>query len=126
MGPQLQALAQEEGLILRALPDDAIGFCPPLIITEDQIDDLFDFDDPNWLRIEGLVEGEPVIERLTFRVVEDDAFVAGGRSPIPTGISSSSTGIHASIRRPRAKRRRSRTSRSAITDAVPAPAGSTM
>ncbi len=42
MAPQLQALCQEEGLILRALPDDAIGFCPPLIITEDQIDDMFD------------------------------------------------------------------------------------
>ncbi len=42
MAPQLQALCQEEGLILRALPDDAIGFCPPLIISEDQIDDMFD------------------------------------------------------------------------------------
>ncbi len=42
MAPKLQALCQEEGLILRALPDDAIGFCPPLIITEDQIDDMFD------------------------------------------------------------------------------------
>lgn len=30
------------GLITRALPGDAIAFCPPLIITEDQIDAMFD------------------------------------------------------------------------------------
>ena len=29
-----------EGLILRPLPGDALGICPPLIITEDEIDDL--------------------------------------------------------------------------------------
>ncbi len=33
----------ENGLILRALPSgDTVGICPPLIITEQQIDDLFD------------------------------------------------------------------------------------
>ena len=32
----------EHGLITRALPGDAIAFCPPLIITESQIDDMFD------------------------------------------------------------------------------------
>ena len=31
-----------ENLILRALPGDAIGICPPLIITRDEIDDMFD------------------------------------------------------------------------------------
>lgn len=35
-----QALAH--GLIVRALPGDTIGICPPLIITETEIDDLFD------------------------------------------------------------------------------------
>ncbi|TVQ37069.1 MAG: aminotransferase class III-fold pyridoxal phosphate-dependent enzyme [Geminicoccaceae bacterium] len=32
----------EEGLILRPLPGDVIGICPPMIITEAEIDDLFD------------------------------------------------------------------------------------
>ncbi len=31
-----------EGLILRPLPGDSVGICPPLVITEDEIDDLFD------------------------------------------------------------------------------------
>ncbi len=30
------------GLILRPLPGDAVGICPPLVITEDEIDTLFD------------------------------------------------------------------------------------
>ncbi len=34
--------AKENGLILRALPGDSVGICPPLIITEAEIDDLFD------------------------------------------------------------------------------------
>jgi len=42
LGQQLQALAQEEGLIIRAMPGDILGFCPPLIITEPEIDELFD------------------------------------------------------------------------------------
>ena len=29
-------------MILRALPGDIIGFCPPLIITAAEIDDMFD------------------------------------------------------------------------------------
>ena len=33
----------EQGLILRALPaGDTLGICPPLIISEMQINDLFD------------------------------------------------------------------------------------
>lgn len=40
--PQVMKLAHENGVILRALPLDGIGFCPPLIITEDQINDMFD------------------------------------------------------------------------------------
>ena len=31
-----------QGLITRALPGDAVALCPPLIITADQIDDMFD------------------------------------------------------------------------------------
>jgi 4-aminobutyrate--pyruvate transaminase len=42
MGAKLVELAQAEGLITRALPGDIVAFCPPLIIDEDQIDDMFD------------------------------------------------------------------------------------
>ena len=31
-----------QGLITRSLPGDAVALCPPLIITTDQIDDMFD------------------------------------------------------------------------------------
>ncbi len=54
-----------------------------------QIQALFDFDDPNWLRIEGLVEGVPQISSLSFRIVEADGFFEGGRTPVPSGIGSS-------------------------------------
>jgi 4-aminobutyrate--pyruvate transaminase len=37
----VQARAQEHGVIVRGIRD-AIAICPPLIITEDQIDELFD------------------------------------------------------------------------------------
>jgi 4-aminobutyrate--pyruvate transaminase len=36
------ASALAKGLIVRALPGDVIGICPPLIITKEQIDELFD------------------------------------------------------------------------------------
>ncbi|MEE9322203.1 MAG: aminotransferase [Granulosicoccus sp.] len=42
MAAKVMAAAREHGLILRALPGDAIGFCPPLIIDDEQIDDMFD------------------------------------------------------------------------------------
>jgi hypothetical protein len=54
-----------------------------------QIEALFDFDDPNWLRVEGLIEGVPNITSLTFRITEADRFVAGGRSPVPAAIGNS-------------------------------------
>ncbi len=50
---------------------------------------LFDFSDPNWLRIEGLVTGECRIDVMTFRVTEWNGFVRGGRSPFPTGRGDS-------------------------------------
>ena len=34
--------ARQAGLIVRPLPQDAVAVCPPLIITEEQVDDLFD------------------------------------------------------------------------------------
>ena len=54
-----------------------------------QIRGLFDFDDPNWLRINGLVEGTPKIDELTFRAVENPLFIPGGGTKIPVGQGSS-------------------------------------
>jgi len=42
IGPLVQQTVQEHGLIVRALPGDIIGFCPPLIIEENEIDEMFD------------------------------------------------------------------------------------
>ena len=36
------AKALDEGLMVRPLTGDVVGVCPPLIITETEIDDLFD------------------------------------------------------------------------------------
>jgi len=41
VGTYLVGKAQEHGLVLRAM-GDAVGFCPPLIITRKEIDALFD------------------------------------------------------------------------------------
>jgi 4-aminobutyrate--pyruvate transaminase len=42
VGPYAAARAQANGLIVRPLGGDVIAICPPLIITEGQINDLFD------------------------------------------------------------------------------------
>jgi len=42
VGPWVQARAAEHGIIVRALRNDTIAFCPPLIIEEAQVDALFD------------------------------------------------------------------------------------
>jgi 4-aminobutyrate--pyruvate transaminase len=42
VGPWIMNRAAEHGLIVRALVNDTIAFCPPLIIHESQIDDMFD------------------------------------------------------------------------------------
>ena len=39
---QVQKMIQDQGVILRALPGDSVGFCPPLIISLKQIDEMFD------------------------------------------------------------------------------------
>lgn len=44
---------------------------------------LFDFSDPDWLVIEGLVEGTPLIEAITFRITEDPSFLPAGTSRLP-------------------------------------------
>ena len=38
----MAARALAHGLIVRALPGDVIGVCPPMIINEDEINELFD------------------------------------------------------------------------------------
>ncbi len=39
---QVIAAARKHNLILRAVPGDTVAFCPPLIINDDQIDEMFD------------------------------------------------------------------------------------
>ncbi|MCV9940343.1 aspartate aminotransferase family protein [Boseaceae bacterium BT-24-1] len=57
------SFAQEEGLILRALGGDRVAFCPPLVITEAEIDELFDRYERalnrtlDWVKAEGLLTG---------------------------------------------------------------------
>jgi len=54
-------LAQEEGVISRPLLGDRLAFCPPLIITEAEIDELFDRFERglnkglDWVKREGLL-----------------------------------------------------------------------
>ena len=38
---QAVAHIQEQGVILRALPGDIIGICPPLVISDTELDDMF-------------------------------------------------------------------------------------
>jgi 4-aminobutyrate---pyruvate transaminase len=42
IGPWVMAQAAEHGLIVRALVNDTLAFCPPLIITNEQVNDMFD------------------------------------------------------------------------------------
>src|SRR3954471_1397605 len=61
VGPRAVAFAQAEGLILRFMPGDVLSICPPLIISPDEIDALFDrlgraLDRTlDWAKREGLV-----------------------------------------------------------------------
>jgi len=38
VGPYCMARAQQHGLLVRALPGDALAFCPPLVVKEHEID----------------------------------------------------------------------------------------
>ena len=42
VGAKAMANAQKHGVLLRALAGDILAFCPPLIITEADIDEMFD------------------------------------------------------------------------------------
>jgi len=43
---------------------------------------MFDFNDPNWLRIEGLTD-KPVLTRMAFQMVEHPTWLKPGNSPLP-------------------------------------------
>jgi 4-aminobutyrate--pyruvate transaminase len=61
VGPRAAVFAQDEGLILRSIAGDTLSLCPPLVITGEEIDDLFHrlaraLDRTlNWAKGEGLV-----------------------------------------------------------------------
>ncbi|MEM7207254.1 MAG: aminotransferase [Pseudomonadota bacterium] len=42
MAAQVMNAARANGVIVRAVPGDGVAFCPPLIINESQVDDMFD------------------------------------------------------------------------------------
>lgn len=77
---------------LNALPykgvDLTSNYVASVNSTASQIQDVFDFTDPDWMRVEGLVD-ELTIAEMTVRVLENDAFIPGGdaRDPAPTGNS---------------------------------------
>jgi 4-aminobutyrate--pyruvate transaminase len=57
------SFAQDEGLILRAMGGDRVAFCPPLVITEAEIGEMFDRYERalaktlDWVKAEGLLAG---------------------------------------------------------------------
>ncbi len=55
------AFAQEEGLIVRFLAGDRVAVCPPLIITSEEIDGLFDRLTRALDRTRGLGAGEGLV-----------------------------------------------------------------
>jgi len=42
VGPRLMKLAEQHGVIIRAMTNDSIGFSPPLIITEEEVNAMLD------------------------------------------------------------------------------------
>ncbi len=56
LGAKAVGLMQEEGLISRAVAGDNVALCPPLIITEGEINKMFDLFTIGLDRTEGLVE----------------------------------------------------------------------
>ncbi|MCA3347043.1 MAG: aspartate aminotransferase family protein, partial [Roseomonas sp.] len=42
IGPRLVKLGEEQGVILRAMMNDSIGFSPPLVITKDEVTEMLD------------------------------------------------------------------------------------
>jgi 4-aminobutyrate--pyruvate transaminase len=42
IGPRLVKHGEEQGVILRAMMNDSIGFSPPLVITKDEVTEMLD------------------------------------------------------------------------------------
>ena len=57
VGPKAAAVIQKNGLITRAV-GDAVALCPPLIITEDQIHEIFDIYERSLDEVEAWVRSE--------------------------------------------------------------------
>ena len=57
----LCGFAEEEGLIIRALPSDRFAICPPLIITEAEIGELFDRLERAFAKLQNWVTAEKLI-----------------------------------------------------------------
>jgi 4-aminobutyrate--pyruvate transaminase len=61
VGPRTMAFAEAEGLLIRSLAGDVMSLCPPLVITPQELDELFDrlaraLDRTlDWVRREGLL-----------------------------------------------------------------------
>jgi 4-aminobutyrate--pyruvate transaminase len=61
VGAKCNQFCQEEGIIVRALLSDRIALCPPLVIRENEIDEMFDrftrgLDKTlDWVKAEGLI-----------------------------------------------------------------------
>ena len=53
---QSAKVIQDNGVILRSLPGDVIGFCPPLIISEAQVNEMFDKIDDSMAAIRQIAE----------------------------------------------------------------------
>ena len=53
---QSAKVIQDNGVILRPLPGDVIGFCPPLIISEVQVNEMFDKIDDSMAAIHQIAE----------------------------------------------------------------------
>ena len=58
IGAKVAAAAEENGLIVRALGGDIIALCPPLIISEDEVGEMFDRLAPALDKVEALVRAE--------------------------------------------------------------------
>jgi 4-aminobutyrate--pyruvate transaminase len=61
VGAKTAALIQEEGLIIRPI-GDTLGLCPPLIISEAEIDELFD------MLGRGLDKADEMVRKQGYRV----------------------------------------------------------
>ena len=78
---------------LNALPYKGVDLTSSYIAsvnsTDSQIEQVFDFSDPTWMRIEGLSDTLEIAE-MTVRILENPAFIAGGdtREPLPQGNSA--------------------------------------